>query len=450
MDRIIPKLEANRPPVDFLPSETLSVILDLATQPCFLCYDDKKKCPLAGLMGVCRKWHDVAVNTRSLWSHIHIRINPSYAKESRVPNKACIASWLARPAGVPIHLFLGCFTYSDRERYIVEWLSGLVRARVTSIKSLIIDSGKGAGSIAALLFPRPNEGLLGSLSTLILNDTEVPQQSSDSWSIESLTGLSVLELGYLNHPVPFGFDQLSQAISKCPTLHTLRLKDMLVPRGTSIHAPLHLPQLRLLDVYGLEVESQQQLFSMITPGSCELDLRLDFDNRPPLELERFITSFLRKSKVVSITIRVDSLRHSSWFKLCLLAAPGLPSLVLDMEDYMGWELPQELIALYDCDIPKSLPCFQSLCLAEGDIHAIHRNELEQRISGPKLRTIAFICCSFPPADGDQHNSEYTDLPEEMQTLLNNRAEKVIVIKGSPPKWYEQFMDLQIQGLMRLD
>ncbi|KAG9095667.1 hypothetical protein FRC07_011061, partial [Ceratobasidium sp. 392] len=117
---------------------------------------------------------------------------------------------------------------------------------------------------------------LGHLETLSIRDIKShPRSGGSYWPTHALQGLSVLELANLSEDVCPDLDEISSILSKSPCLHTLRLRNIIVPPGqASNHPDINLPNLVFLELIPTNTEGTEQLLTTLVPGTLNLHVRL--------------------------------------------------------------------------------------------------------------------------------------------------------------------------------
>ncbi|KAG8741715.1 hypothetical protein FRC10_002542 [Ceratobasidium sp. 414] len=450
LDRLLDSSDT-RVPIDKLPPETLGHIFSIivATSPCYITY--RQRGVLLDIPQVCARWHQVATNTPSLWSHVDINL-------FFLPVADSLKVWLGRCRNLPIHLhFQNCCSVRPRE--VISDLVSLLRPHAASLGSLIISNTVAYPLIHDLYDILSSSSTSNSLKTLVLSRIYWVHGANNAvrWPINALHGLTELELYHIEDLTCFTLGETVAILSHCSALHTLRLNCVgITPSESQDFPTIFLPDLKLLEfrtVYEDEDEDGDGLpvlLSLLSPGVLELDVRLDSYHISEDEMAPSTQLFLARSNVVSLSVNPTGSGQVERYRSYFSVIPRLRALLLS-----GPQIGQVMAGLNGSKL--QLPHLRSLCLT--DTYLPHKviSTLGQVIAARRLHRLVFLSCKFPrtfvqpeedvPFDDGEW---YYCMPLGMMEWLSERVEKVVV--GEKPESDQVYhgMDPLVQELIRLD
>ncbi|KAG8737327.1 hypothetical protein FRC10_008304 [Ceratobasidium sp. 414] len=450
-----PNESSARAPIGNLPPEILTRIFSIAVSstPCFPAPGHRNS--LLDIPSVCARWRHIAINARSLWSHIDVRVSPS--ADACAPSLDLFRVFADRCCGMPIHLHL----LDDRsivEKGPTTELISTLQPYAASLSSLII-LGKETDTLAQDIFTLcTSSGRSDSVKYLVI--------SENVWShgyhiillpADLFRGLTHLQLeGPRKSRIFLG--RLVTTLSNCPTLHALILRNfwVILDQQADIHIPLlHLRLLRIQKIFG---EGARVFLSMLHPGTLELDLTLDFISREVHQFTPCVRSFLARSNVVSLTVGTWNMEFGAYIS----SAPRLRTIIFNARACNGSEI---LEALLHGSVAQ-LPNLRGLCFIDNEMYADDMDRVKRLVQSKQLHTLGFFSCHFPPHFGEQLQNEddgedniggdrnrfrsnYREMPKDMREWLSERVRRVIVI-DVPRTGIHQSVDSFVQELISLD
>ncbi|KAF8596132.1 hypothetical protein BDV93DRAFT_563618 [Ceratobasidium sp. AG-I] len=167
MDKIS-SMPTNHVSANTLLPEILSRVFVLAASDSWCSFDDTTLGvdTLSAVTSVCTRWRQIAIGTRSLWSHIDLRkSNQRKGRGRYVSNIAQL--WLERTQGTPIELHIEEYRSISNEG--ISEIISILRAHSSPISSLIVESSCHPKLGAALLAHCALQLSPGSLINLYMN-----------------------------------------------------------------------------------------------------------------------------------------------------------------------------------------------------------------------------------------------------------------------------------------
>ncbi|KAG8691851.1 hypothetical protein FRC08_010073 [Ceratobasidium sp. 394] len=236
-----------RVPINRLPSELLSSIFAILLDPPKCLYDYHMPHDyLRDTRLVCVRWNRIIIDTPSFWSHIDAELDFGL-NISNIP-PIPVQLQLKRSCGVPIHLHVRATDKVSEND--VSKLVCIVQPHISRLKSLTV-FGTDTFPLVHSLFElysslrRPD-----TLRTLcVANIDEHREEYNLSWPVQSLAGLTEINLERLNGYASPCLRELVTLLSNCSTLHTLQLQFLILrasPWPNAYSTVIHLPCLRLL------------------------------------------------------------------------------------------------------------------------------------------------------------------------------------------------------------
>ncbi|KAG8787367.1 hypothetical protein FRC12_015653 [Ceratobasidium sp. 428] len=337
------------------------------------------------LSTVCKYWHQVVINTPSLWAYIDLVVSGQRKKKHYTRASRLIKHAASVPLSVRIHSPES--SNSKHIQQLTDWLAPITN-RIYSL-----DMSEGIPSkemLSAVLKCWLEHGVPGTVKKLNLlrysrkarnhsyrfleGDTLTP--SPNCWQIgvsqrrldEFLQPIEILKLDGLfprwHSQAYHGLThlrldagritevELINLLSQSPQLHTLAFNLEILntePRDTPV-IPIRLPQLEILALDDMEDVNVRSLLRLITPGSGPLRLYLRIHSTIPaanLSQTEELHAFIQRSNVTSLHLTGTTEDADTWFPQTLSYFPRLRSLALD--DY---SLTQHDTAEYNSVCPS--------------------------------------------------------------------------------------------------
>ncbi|KAG8684396.1 hypothetical protein FRC08_013714, partial [Ceratobasidium sp. 394] len=346
-----------RVPINSLPSEILSRIFSIAVSSTACFPPPGHRDAMLDIPLVCARWHQIAMNTLSLWSHIDVRVGPSAS--ARVSSFNRLQVFMDRCRGMPIHLHLDTTCNTAKKDAITEFISTL-QPHAAFLSSLTTLGNSSAPWTRALFTLFPSYDTPNAMKKLVISEN---MRDGVRTTIVLPTcpfqGLVCLELlGPRDDDILVSVGELATAVSNCPALHTLLLRNLWIPsEPLQKYAPIHLPSLQVFQIHDTYGHGVQLFLSMLHPGRLELDVRLEMESVGDDEFISCVRSLLARSNVVSLTADLVS-DPPMEFTSYISAVPCLRALILDV---LHQESPELLGGLLR-DSVAQLPRLQSLGL----------------------------------------------------------------------------------------
>ncbi|KAG8784083.1 hypothetical protein FRC12_018970 [Ceratobasidium sp. 428] len=449
----------SRVPINQLPPEILGRVFSFvaATSPCCLDgVDTLTKLPL-----VCVKWNQVAISTRSLWTHIDI----GFASSLSVTTLGRARKLLDRCRNMPVHIHFD--GDNEAKPADVPDIVATLQPHVGFLSSLYITKTRLHSLICGLLGLVSGPGAANSLKRLSLYNLDDldSQEGLRTLPVTMLQGLTQLELTDLDELACPSMGDTARVLSGCLALHTLRLRRLETPSDRSHdHTTVSLPHLRFLEITEVGPRSEVLAFlSKTIPGALELDVRLDADytvERDGLALPAQL--FLARANVVSLSIN---------FNLSSVSGERLESLFACVPRLRVLRLNGRVLAEVarilgtEATNTSSLPIahLQSLCLGHSKICPETANRLKQIIERRGLYNLVFLACTYSPSLSLPKNPQQTkgprlnigrsekygpEMPESTKEWFSERVERVIVVRESRNAKVYHGIDPFVQGLMK--
>ncbi|KAG9075705.1 hypothetical protein FS749_012603, partial [Ceratobasidium sp. UAMH 11750] len=440
-----------RVPINRLPSELLGHIFALTVDPSAYCgghFGGNRS--FMNIQRVCLLWHRIVAETPSFWSHINIELDIFSVAPTIPPSFDRIRRWLNRSHGVPIHLHFQAVSRVRQD--VVSALVPILQPRLTDLASLTILGVHTSDLVQALLDLCSSLGTPSPLKNLSLIGTLIRHEKhAISWPLTSLQALEELNLLELRQYASPRFGELVALLSNCPTLHTLRLRCLGIRVSPEQEYPtIHLPCLRLLEVDFFGENEALQLLPLLSPGECELDVRLSVLTANYGILGSHIQPFLARSNVTRLTVQKSLPEYV--LQLLLSSTPRLRVLVLQLATSRNLEILGGLRFDPDDDSNPSLSHLECLCLVSGRVKPEAIGQVERVIAERRLRSLVFWSCTFFSSEvnvGDE-DKDFMNLPiEPPQSVRERLSERVkrLVICPLPRARFHHGVDLSIQELM---
>ncbi|KAG9091726.1 hypothetical protein FS749_016322 [Ceratobasidium sp. UAMH 11750] len=381
--------------INVLPLEILSRIFALTvwSSHSISYFADPTKYPLLVILAVCTRWRRLALDTRSLWSHVSVGGAP-LESGGAIKERRRVQMWLERAHGAALHI-------GFRAPPSDPWLVSIVQPHMPRVTSLAFHftSGESFQDIMNT-FASCSAGLLTFLSVKsilkpygpwggggITQDAGAPHSP---WQTK-LHGLVHLELIDLPQELCPNLEELVWILSNNPGLQTLRLRIVeVMPSQHDHHPRIHLPKLRMLDIPLWDNLALQQLLSVLMPGERELDARIEMPSSDNHVCDAAIHALFRRSNVTRFTawnVNPNSSAQLAGYLDCL---PNLRTLILDA----SWEGGSctslaALMAGEQGNTRARCPNLQELALLGAKIGSDAQQQLKLIVSTHHLRNLIF-------------------------------------------------------------
>ncbi|KAG8751750.1 hypothetical protein FRC12_012272 [Ceratobasidium sp. 428] len=340
-------------PINTLPPEIFSRIFLLTIASTHLYKKFKRPDPLLAISAVCTRWRQLAIGTRSLWSHIEL---PTLAARKNGVSDQIEATrlWLERSRGAPLYIHVELGPRFDH-RNISPLLASLQPYTAYIYSLTFINT---AENIVNTFLESSRNGASGSLKCLAIDDCPSPsyapgtQQSQPTVYPQGLLHLQLWK-------TKLGFEELTTVLSGSQLLQTLRLHSMVITQGKI--TAISLPRLQLLDVIDLESRGLFALLLALFPGRLELDFRLTLGQLSHQGLTNAVVQFCRRANVISLYLSESTSVPSAHVALLLSSVPLMRVLVLkDLSDYFP-ALDSVTAAIHGRHVARC-PKLRTLCL----------------------------------------------------------------------------------------
>ncbi|KAG8769517.1 hypothetical protein FRC12_004902 [Ceratobasidium sp. 428] len=388
--------------------------------------------PLLAISAVCTRWRQIAIGNRSFWSHIDL-ITPSLSAGESSDTTEITQIWLERSQGTPLHLSVN-FRCSVDQRHTSQILC-VLQPHLACLASLVFPS-VDEETLELFLTFCSRHGVPGSLKSLVIHACPrmryAPRQS---WPTAYLRGLVELQLSYLLHVMSPNFLELSTILSGSPTLQTLRLRHLTILPGQAL--TVDLPELRLLDITGLDYVSLPGLLNGISPGGHDLDFRFSLRRLTNSDFVDFIIPFCRRSKIVSLYLSDMYMPESPDDRVVLLLSCMAFMRVLIVESNFGDFHSANLVEVNSREKTPRCPKLNILCWKSDSRHSsiseASQAHIQQVLDVYSLSSIVlegFDLASYHR--GSQHSddealSERTD--DEFVNSLSRKVQSVLTDRG---------------------
>ncbi|KAG9107794.1 hypothetical protein FRC07_008577 [Ceratobasidium sp. 392] len=287
--------------INALPPEILARIFGLSKTYCQV--DDS--CSPDNFASVCAYWRKVAIDTAGLWTHIDI--GPS-APESLTE------LLLERSGSAPIHIHVlepsedeDVDDFGDPSDYVAGCTAAAMLAMLNPqlhcIRSLNIESNSNDGEIISAIFKKWFEnGSFGFPSVLSIERPMsrrtmfIPIQAETSELERRLLAIRTLHLDCVNfgwassayrdlvdlrlyffRTVATSKPQLFNILSACPTLHTLKLRNIKADNTEDWVQPdpILMPHLEVLNLAGMGPNRVAPVLSLVTLPNPQTELSVE-------------------------------------------------------------------------------------------------------------------------------------------------------------------------------
>ncbi|KAG8778470.1 hypothetical protein FRC12_024974 [Ceratobasidium sp. 428] len=440
-----------------LPPEIFGAIFIIAADPP-ICYHSSPTAhnALADIQLVCKRWHRIATNTPSLWSHIDVNLD-RLSTAAKLPSFNRTRLWLDYSCGARMHLHL--VGKSRIPLDVVLELVAVLQPRIALLNSLDVTGAYTSHLVHELLKTYSNHGVSGTLNRLALSDIRVSREDNAvSWLDGSLSGLVELDLNDLRGDNTLPLNELVTLLSSCSTLHTLRLEAVNIRGVFQLDYPvISLPCLRLFEFGFFEHNyGVTQLLSLLSPGVYPLDVRLHLHSVDSVYITDHIQPLLARSNVARLTILDPLLAYDGRFKSFVSSTPYLRALIIYNAHVDIISVLEELLVPSD-DSSQLLPQLHCLCLVSGDCDLTAMRSLERIVAARGLHSLIFLAFSFLSFDPDEANSDDEDdedetrpqeLPKVFRQRLSEHVEEIIV--GSLPDRSQRSIGSLIEALINFD
>ncbi|KAG8716941.1 hypothetical protein FRC08_008481, partial [Ceratobasidium sp. 394] len=377
-------------PISVLPPEVLSRVfeLTLSSNRSVLGSPNRREHPLAVIPAVCTQWRGLALDTRSLWSHVDVD-GARLVSGGTIKELKRINMWLDRAHGAALHINFHSSPSDPR-------LVSIVQPHLTRMTSLAFHPTRGGAFLEILnTFASCSSGMLTTLSAVysvvtshgdiwehfpeIMEDANTPHLP---WPTAALHGLVHLELVGLPHKFCLDLDELASILSNSPGLQTLPLRIVeIAPSQHGHHPRIHIPNLRMLDISLRHNLALQNPLSLLMPGERELDVRIEMPDPDNHACSAAIRALFQCSNVTQFTawsVLPNSSAQLAGYLDCL---PKLRTLILDG----SWEGGSctslaALVVKEQGKIRARCPYLQELALLSAEIGSDAQDQLKLIVS----------------------------------------------------------------------
>ncbi|KAG2118388.1 hypothetical protein DEU56DRAFT_904998 [Suillus clintonianus] len=254
-DKITQSMNLHRGLVSALwrfPNEVLSQIFhhclpDTGSKSSYLLRPSRLKAPML-LIGICRRWRDVATSTPSLWCMLRIDVDVTDWERAA----SCYDSWLKWSQGLPLSLEFCCFKGGQSTT-----LRTLLHPYMNKISSLRISFGPSADKHELLLtdLSALEELIISFDASTTLASTSVPQLPSSMRRFTANVVDRLPSLGSLwAHVTDVDIALMSSPVSGlkvlqlCPNLSSLTMKVMIMIQQSQTYEQLTHPTIQSLRI----------------------------------------------------------------------------------------------------------------------------------------------------------------------------------------------------------
>ncbi|KAG8708871.1 hypothetical protein FRC09_000987 [Ceratobasidium sp. 395] len=412
---------------------------------------------------VCKHWHQVVINTPSLWVYIDLVVSGQHKKKHYTRASRLIKRAASLPLLVRIHS--PARSSSKHIQQLTDWLAPVANR----IYSLDMSEGQPSKEmLSAVLKCWLEHGVPGTVKKLNLlrysrqarnhshrfleGDTMTP--SANCWQIgvsqqrldEFFRPIEILKLdGLFPHWHSQAYHglthlkldtgriteaELINLLSQSPQLRTLAFNLEILntePLDTPV-IPIRFPQLELLVLDDMEDVNVGSLLRLIAPGSGPLRLYLGINSTIPaanLAQTEELHAFIERSNITSLHLSGTKKDADTWFPQALSHFPRLRLLALN--DY---SLIQHDTAEYN----SVCPSLRELYLFDCNIDI---NLLERLL---RAHSIQFLRVVDSRVVGDEVLSLYT---KEIQDMLSSLVPHVTCYKLVEDNYAEPYLDWDI-------
>ncbi|KAG8771984.1 hypothetical protein FRC12_003307 [Ceratobasidium sp. 428] len=432
-------------PISILPPELFSRIFTFAIASTYQPLGYYGRDPLLAISVVSTRWRQLATGTRSLWSHINL-LTPSSTISSS-DRIAAARLWLERSQGTPLHLYID-LSYPMVNQHYLSQLFCELRPHITYLSSLVFP-GTVKETVGPFLKFLSDHGVSGSLKSLMIDSNRFGEdQARQSWPTTYLRGLVDLQLSNLPRSISPTFQELYTTLSGSPTLSTLRLRDMDIPPG---QAPaISLPELRLLDITGLNRLSLFGLLNMLSLGGLELDFRFSLKGLTDRDTTDVILPFCRRSNIASLYLFNTNEGLDGRVISLLSHIPFVRVLVLD-NDHDDFHVGN-IIDTNSNEKSARCPKLQTLCIiTRTGINEYAQTHLENLLDFYSLNAIVLEGVGLEPCDSELRYSDDEEawIEQRNRGFLDRLTKKVhsIVVNENVLGGDDETVDLYIRKLI---
>ncbi|QRV89233.1 pyrolysin [Ceratobasidium sp. AG-Ba] len=444
-------------PIHRLPTEILSRIFlnCISITPCHPPWGDYRKDGylrdvLDIIPSVCRLWHDVAIETSSLWTHIDLDTNVMISgQESRLLEY--IRLRVKRAKGTPIHVHLpfgpsGALVDEDSYARLGSALQ-LQNTRILSIDTMLDSQLDLARRLLGTEATRSTPSSLQYLR-IHLCPGETPDQLD--WATYLFPGLVELDMYMIFGTALPPLSDFLACLAGTRCLRRLRLGGSNFSLGEQEYPYVSLPSLEVLELGSLRPEVLLALSSAIKPGELELNITIDLCSRGINNDVNSVTTLLARSHVVSLWLKQARSNQIKIFRSYLASVPHVRALILEASRKGLPSLLDEFALWVTGDSRHRLPSLQSFGISSTMLRYSSVSQIEKVIAATNLRSICFLGCTFtmafvqsPLLLEEEDQVELEDMPESTKAWLEDTVGQVVL----NDKW--RSADSVAEGLARL-
>lgn len=394
-------------PINALPSEVLSLIFMSVVgyaSPHYSSISTKDSNQARILAQVCSRWRHITLDVCPIWPYVHLFFNNHGHRDNLNRAKIGLGRTRGKYRAMPIYrqpdisdtLYIqttlatispyikqlcNIDLATDQVEQFQPFLDFWLEKGTSSLDELTlsVDSASRVFSeIDSHLSDRLNQSLR-YIETLSLSSVGL------DWSSVAFDRLTLMKLDNLPFFCCPTLVQLARILSTCPALQDLWLERIMIPASPDIVPPKAI-ELKDLNRLSLEKVDIPMVLSIISPGGCELDLRLEgaIDDINTLASLR---SFANRSNIQLFTLTLLEERLdralAQFFHSIIGSLPGLRRLRLlymslhesELGALANYPMPSELVSttggspsigvleLHDCTIRTTATVFHNAITA---------------------------------------------------------------------------------------
>ncbi|KAG9091966.1 hypothetical protein FRC07_011751, partial [Ceratobasidium sp. 392] len=395
-------------PINVLPPEMFGRIFSfaIASTFCYKRYGESDS--LLAILAVCTRWRQIAIGTRSLWSHIDL-VGPSRAVGDGSDRIETTQLWLERSRGAPLHIHIRLRDNVDHQ-HLAQLLASL-KPHLAYLSSLVLPNAERS-TVDVFLYFCSRYGVPGSLKSLVVSSyQDYKSEPQLIWPTTYLRGLVDLQLWGLPKCMSPTLEELAAVFSGSQALRTLRIRKMaILPRRQA--RVISLPQLQVLDIVDLEPSSLLGLLSMVSLAGNQLDFRFTLRGLSNHDVVNVLVPFCRQANVVSLCLVGGTGNLGVQVVSLLSSMPFMRVLVLDGDCSSLDALDSFIDATRENKIARC-PKLHTLYLkCSNNMQEDARDRVEQFVENHSLGAIVLEGCDLGSYDGDPQYSDDEVLCEQ--------------------------------------
>jgi hypothetical protein len=303
------------------------------------------------LLQVCERWRDIAANAPRLWTHINIKVKPTWNQcEAARKDAKMIKTYLQHSATLPLHINVDLRKMLDEESQIEGFLNGLMAIRCTNdicgeVRRFVfkLEGRRSEDPVPCFSESYGPEEVLNTIETLVGSSGEHMHRWKSARILLPRNGRDIREIWTLFS-------------GRTPQLTELLVSGNKLSRESLVaykHIPDIFPDLSSLEALTLQGTVKDFKFLGLTfPSVKRLDLAMDISVSSQLSL---FTS-LEYLDVLFVSTQVTG---------AIIRLPLLRGLAIHLQESITveWHVPViqrlEIVAPYE-DLVTTLPDVQAL------------------------------------------------------------------------------------------